>query len=314
MSEMVLKAEKSYAPHVALVAVQVFFGTATVLGKFALLAFPPYALVGFRVGGAALAFYVLQRFRGTLALDNRADYLKFAFFALFGVALNQLLFFKGLSLTTAVNTSLIAVTIPIFTILISTLAGGDSLSWRKIAGIVLAAAGVIYLINPTKASFGSETTQGDILIVLNSLCYAIYVAISKKLISRYGALKSIAWLFLYASLINVPMGLYALREVNLREVSASAWLFVAGLVLFPTIMAYFWNAWALSRVEPSVVAVYIYLQPLMGFLAAILFLGEHFSVRLLISALLVFAGVFLVTRRKIKHDERDLQDKLIETS
>jgi drug/metabolite transporter (DMT)-like permease len=303
MNEITLNAEKSYAPHVALFAVQVFFGTATVLGKFALLAFPPYALVGFRVGGAALAFYVLQRFRGTLALDNRQDYLKFAFFAFFGVALNQLLFFKGLSLTTAVNTSLIAVTIPIFTILISVLIGYDSLSWRKLAGIALAAAGVVYLINPTRASFGSETTQGDILIVLNSLCYAIYVAISKKLISHYGALKSIAWLFLFASLINVPMGLVALQTVNLSEVSLNSWLFVAGLVIFPTIMAYFWNAWALSRVEPSVVAVYIYLQPLMGFLAAILFLGEHFSVRLLISAILVFAGVFLVTIKNRKIGE-----------
>lgn len=297
MIENASTAEKPFAPHIALFSVQVFFGTATVLGKFALLAFPPYALVGFRVGGAALAFYVLQRFRGTLALDNRKDYLKFAFFALIGVALNQLLFFKGLSLTTAVNTSLIAVTIPIFTILISAALGNDSLSWQKLAGIVLAAIGVIYLINPSKASFGSQTTQGDILIVLNSLCYAIYVAISKKLISHYGALKSIAWLFLYASLINVPMGLFALKDVNLREVSLESWLFVAGLVIFPTIMAYFWNAWALSRVEPSVVAVYIYLQPLMGFLAAILFLGEHFSTRLLISAILVFAGVFLVTKK-----------------
>ncbi len=305
MSEIVLENEKSYAPHVALFAVQVFFGSATVMGKFALLAFPPFALVGFRVGGAALAFYILQRFRGSLALDNRRDYLRFALFALIGVALNQLLFFKGLSLTTAVNTSLIAVTIPIFTILISVLIGNDSLSWRKSTGIVLAAIGVVYLINPTRASFGSETTQGDILIVLNSLCYAIYVAISKKLISHYGALKSIAWLFLYACLINVPMGLFALKEVNLAAVSLNSWLFVAGLVIFPTIMAYFWNAWALSRVEPSTVAVYIYLQPLMGFLAAILFLGENFSMRLLISAILVFAGVFLVTSKKRRRGEEE---------
>lgn len=294
-----IPAESNYAPHVALLAVQVFFGTATVLGKFALLAFPPFALVGFRVGGAALAFYFLQRFRGSsLALDCRRDYLHFAFFAFFGVALNQLLFFKGLSLTTAVNTSLIAVTIPIFTILISVLAGADYLSWRKVSGIILAAAGVIYLINPQKASFGSETTQGDILIVLNSLSYAVYVAVSKRLISHYGALKSIAWLFLFASLINVPIGLAALQSVDISGVDPSAWLFVAGLVIFPTILAYYFNAWALARVEPSTVAVYIYLQPLMGFLAAVFFLGEHFSVRLLISAILVFAGVFLVTRKR----------------
>ncbi|HEY8560024.1 MAG TPA: DMT family transporter [Pyrinomonadaceae bacterium] len=297
MNEIESDARRSYAPHVALFAVQVFFGSATVLGKFALLAFPPDALVGFRVGGAALAFYLLQRWRGSLALDSGRDYWRFALFAFFGVALNQLLFFKGLSLTTAVNTALIAVTIPIFTILIGVLLGSDSLSWRKFAGITLAAAGVVYLINPAGASFGSETTRGDILIVLNSLCYAAYVATSKKLIRQYGALKSIAWLFLFASLVNVPMGLFALRGVDLGAVSFNSWLFVAGLVVFPTIMAYFWNAWALARVEPSIVAVYIYLQPLIGFLAAILFLGEHFSVRLLISAILVFAGVFLVTKK-----------------
>jgi len=298
MQETTAEHENSIAPHIALFAVQVFFGTATVLGKFALLAFPPNALVGFRVGGAALAFFILQRFRGNLALDNREDYFKFAFFSLFGISLNQLLFFKGLSLTTAVNTSLIAVTIPIFTILISAFLRHDTLSWRKIAGIVLAAFGVIYLINPTKASFGSQTTQGDILIVLNSFCYALYVAVSKRLISHYGALKSITWLFLFGSIINIPMGVYSMREVSPAEISLQSWLFVAGLVLFPTILSYFWNAWALSRVEPSIVAVYIYLQPLMGFLAAILFLGEHFSLRLLISAILVFAGVFLVTRRR----------------
>jgi drug/metabolite transporter (DMT)-like permease len=296
MSEIVIQTEKSIAPHVALFAVQVFFGSATVLGKFALLAFPPFALVGFRVGGAALAFYFLQRFRGTLTLENRKDYLHFAVFAFFGVTLNQLLFFKGLSLTTAVNTALIAVTIPIFTILISVIIGADFLSRRKVCGIILAAFGVIFLVNPINASFGSQTTQGDILIVLNSLCYAIYVSISKRLISKYGALKSIAWLFMFASLINVPIGLVSLQTVDLSQISWNSWLFVAGLVIFPTIMAYFWNAWALALVEPSIVAVYIYLQPLMGFLAAILFLGEHFSVRLLISAIFVFAGVFLVTR------------------
>lgn len=216
MDESVLETERSIAPHIALFAVQVFFGSATVLGKFALLAFPPFALVGFRVGGAALAFYLLQRLRGNMALDSRGDYLRFAVFALIGVALNQLFFFKGLSLTTAVNTSLIAVTIPIFTILISSLTGSDKLSWRKTAGIALAACGVVYLINPSQASFGSQTTQGDILIVLNSLCYAIYMAISKRLISHYGALKSIAWLFVYASLINVQSVSFRYRRLIRR--------------------------------------------------------------------------------------------------
>ena len=292
------KEEKNFAPHIALVAVQLMFGSAPVLGKAALLTFPSYAIVGFRVAGAALAFYVLQRFRGDLHLDKRVHYLYFAVFSLFGVVCNQLLFFKGLSLTTATNTSLLAVMIPVFAFAVSALIGTDKLTWRKILGIVIAAFGVIYLIDPAKASFSSATTQGDILVILNSLSYAIYVAISKKLITYYGALKSIAWMFLFASIINVPIGLISLSSVNLSEVSFEAWLAVSAIVLFPTILAYYWNAWALSKVAPSIVAVYIYLQPLIGTFLAIFILGEEWKPRIFPAMAMIFAGVYLVTRRR----------------
>lgn len=289
--------QNSFAPHIALFAVQVFFGTSTVLGKFALLAFPPNALVGFRIAGAALFFYCLQRFRGGLSLDKRVDYLKFAGFAVVGISLNQLLFFQGLSMTTAVNTALIAVTIPIFTIVLSAVFREDSLTFKRIAGIVVAAVGVVYLIDPARANFGAGNTLGDLMIVANSFCYALYMAMAKRTIGHYGALKSIAWLFIFASFINIPVGLYALRTVDVGAVSWESWAYVVGLITFPTILAYFWNAWALSKASPSIVAVYIYLQPVFGFLGAVMFLGEHFSFRVLVSAVLVFAGVFLVTRR-----------------
>ncbi len=304
--ENIAIAEKNYEPHLALLAVQLFFGSAAVLGKAALQTFPAFAIVGFRVGGAALAFYFLQRFRGTLRLDKKIHYLYFAVFSCFGVIFNQLCFFKGLSLTTATNTSLLAVMIPVFAFVISALIGNDRITGRKMLGIVIAACGVIYLINPMNASFSSATTQGDILIILNSLFYAIYVAISKKLISHYGALKSIAWLFLFASIVNVPIGLYSLSAVNLSEVSPWAWLAIASIVLFPTILAYYWNAWALARVEPSVVAVYIYLQPLIGTFAAVFILGEAWKPRIFLATVLIFVGVYLVTRNR----QREVISKL----
>ncbi|CAN5304679.1 DMT family transporter [soil metagenome] len=288
----------NFAPHIALLAVQLMFGCAPVLGKAALQTFPSYSIVGFRVGGAALAFYFLQRFRGGLKLDKKIHYLYFAVFSFFGVIFNQLLFFKGLSLTTATNTSLLAVMIPVFAFAVSALIGNDKLTWRKIMGIIIAACGVIYLINPLKASFSSETTQGDVLIILNSLSYAIYVAVSKKIISHYGALKSIAWVFIFAFFINVPIGLYFLQSVNLSEVTISAWLAVGAIVLFPTILAYYWNTWALARVEPSIVAVYIYLQPLIGTLLAIFILGEEWKPRIFLAMAMIFTGVYFVTRKR----------------
>jgi drug/metabolite transporter (DMT)-like permease len=288
------------APHIALIAVQILFGTSTALGKFALQTFPPVAIVGFRIGGAALAFTILQRMRGSLTLDSRADYLRFALFSVFGISLNQLLFFSGLHMTSAVNTSLIAVTIPIFTILVSWSAGNDRLTALKWTGIAFAGAGVVYLIEPWKT--GLSMNIGDILIVINSLFYAVYVGFSKKLISRYGALKSIAWLFIFGSVVAVPLGSWSLASVELAGVSAESWVSVAGLVLFPTILAYYWNAWALARVQPSMVAVYVYLQPLIGFASAVVFLGERFTIHVLVAAVMVFTGVFLVTRRRPESD------------
>ncbi len=296
----------SFAPHIALFVVQLMFGSAPILGKFALAAFPPFAIVGFRVAGAAAAFYFLQNLRGNLRLEKRIHYLYFAAFSCFGVICNQLLFFKGLSLTTATNTSLLAVMIPVFAILISVLIGNDKLSWQKILGVILAAGGVVYLIDPRNASFSSATTQGDILVILNSMSYAIYVGISKKLITYYGALKSIAWVFLFASLINVPVGLISLQTVELSQVSLFSWLALAAIVLFPTILAYYWNTWALARVEPSVVAVYIYLQPLIGTFLAVFVLGEDWKPRFFLAMALIFTGVFLVTRKR----KREIISKL----
>ena len=298
MEVSAVKTEKDYAPHVALFAVQIFFGSAAILGKLALVAFPPFAIVGFRVAGAASSFVLLQKLGGNLKLDKRSHYWQFALFACFGVIFNQLLFFKGLSLTTATNTSLLAVMIPVFAILVSVVIGNDRLTGLKVIGTITAGGGVIYLIDPQNASFSSATTQGDLLIILNSMSYATYVAVSKKLITHYGALKSIAWLFLFASIVNVPVGLYSLSTVDVAQVNSGAWLALAAIVIFPTILAYYWNAWALARVEPSVVAVYIYLQPLIGTLLAIFVLGEAWKPRIFTAMALIFTGVFLVTRKR----------------
>lgn len=298
MEEIGVETEKSYAPHVALVMVQVLFGSSVILGKFALAAFPPFSIVGFRVAGAAGAFCILQKMRGTMRLERRSHYLYFFIFALLGVVCNQLLFFTGLSLTTATNTSLLAVMIAIFAILVSVIIGNDKLTRLKVIGTMTAAGGVIYLIDPANASFSSATTQGDLMIVLNSMFYATYVATSKRLVTHYGAMKSIAWVFLFGSIINVPLGIFALSSVDVAAIGWHSWFWLGTVVLFPTILAYYWNTWALARVEPSVVAVYTYLQPLIGTILAVAVLGEAWKPRIFLAMALIFTGVFMVTRRR----------------
>jgi drug/metabolite transporter (DMT)-like permease len=289
--------EKNYSPYLALLVVQLTFGSLPVIGKIVLKTIPSFALVGFRVGITALALYLVQRYRGNLRLEDKKDYRRFAVLSFFGVTLNQILFITGLSLTKASNTSLLAVTIPIFALSFSAFLGIERLGKIKVAGIITAAIGVILLIDPRSASFSSETTIGDILIIINSFSYGIYVSISKDIITRNGAIKSIAWVFIFSSVICVPLGLYSFSGVEIESISPILWLLMLHIAIVATLTPYLLNAWALARVNPSTVAVFIYLQPLIGFFTAIVFLDEKLDFKAVAAALLIFAGLFLVTKK-----------------
>ena len=286
------------APHLALIAVQILFATWPVVGKIALRTLPAVSLVGFRVAGAALMLLFLARASGRLRKIKRADWPLLIVSSALGLILNQWLFVTGLSLTTAINSTLISTTIPISTLLVGIILGTDRSSWRRILGILIAAAGVLFLIGRGRSEFSAATRTGDLLIVANSLCYGAYIAVSKDLVKRYNALTVITWIFIVGSIATIPAGIVSFTAVPLRSIPAGVWLAVAYVIVMPTAVAYFLNAWALARVPPSTVAVYIYLQPLFAFVLAPLVLGESLGARAILSSLMIFAGVIVVTRRR----------------
>ncbi len=294
--------ESNLSPYLALISVQAFFGSLPVIGKIVLGAIPSFALVGFRVGITALILFIFQLFRKRIWLQHRGDYWRLALLSLFGVTINQLLFIGGLSLTKASNTSLLAVTIPIFTLAVSAIVGTEKLRVIKVVGIVLAALGVIFLIDPRNASFSSQTTLGDILIILNSLSYGIYVATSKKTITRNGAFRSMMWIFIFASVICVPLGAVSISTIDIGAVNPLIWMLVLYIAIVATAAPYLANAWALSKVSASTVAVFIYLQPIIGFVLAVIFLDEKIDLKFGVAAILVFTGVFLTIRKSPQID------------
>lgn len=294
--------EGNGGPVAALLGVQALFGSLPVIAKLVLVVLPAVSLVGFRVGITAVVLFAVQRYRGRVWLANKADYPKLFVLSIFGVVFNQLLFVGGLSLTKAANTSLLAVTIPIFTLIVGSIVGSERLRAAKIAGIALAAIGVILLIDPRAASFSSQTTTGDLMIIVNSLSYGIYVATSKDVITRNGAFRSMMWVFLFASIICVPLGLVSLSSVDAAAIGGGIWLLVLYIAVGATAAPYLLNAWALARVSPTTVAVFVYLQPLIGFVLAVIFLGEAIDFRFIIAAALVFSGVFLTTRKVRSED------------
>ena len=285
-----------FKPHLALITVQILFGIWPIFGKIVLRSMSSTSLVALRLAGAAVLFAVLQRRFTPLLRMPLKDIVLLTACSLLGIVGNQFLFVKGLSLTTVINVEILSTTIPVYALATSILLGYERGSRKTLIGVLLSAAGVLYLVNPLNANLSGSTTLGNVLILTNSFLYALYLVISKSLIERYGALNVVTWIFMVGSLITVPVGIYSLQRENLAAISATTWVAVAFIIIFPTVVAYYLNAWALTRVPPSLVAIYIYLQPLIAFGFAPLLLGESWNWRTIVAAVMIFGGVALVTR------------------
>jgi drug/metabolite transporter (DMT)-like permease len=301
-----VKSKSALAPHLALVTVQILFATWPIVGKIALRTVPAVALVGFRALGASLALMAVAGMSGKLQRIKIENWPLLILSSILGLVLNQILFTKGLSLTTAINSTLLSTTIPVFTLLVGVILRTDRATMRRLLGIALAAAGVLYLVGPGRADFSADTRTGDLLIVANSLCYGAYIAVSKDLVRRYNSLAVIAWIFVVGCIITFPAAAISLGTISVSSISWQVWLEILYIVLLPTAGAYYLNAWALARVPPSTVAIYIYLQPLIAFVLAPLVLREPLSSRAIIASLLIFCGVLVDTRRKLKEPARDI--------
>ena len=279
--------------HLAMIAVQFFFASMTIVAKFVLPSISPAGIVFFRVTGAALAFGLFQRACVREQVSDRRDLATFAGLALLGVVINQLLFLEGVKRTTAINTNILVTTMPAFTLAIALALGRERATWPKIGGIVLAAIGAVYLIGPDRIRLDPTTTLGNALVACNTASYGAYLVLSKKMLERYHPVTVVTHVFLFGAVIVTPIGLVALRDVNLTAVPPRALLGLAYIVICASLLAYYLSIWALQRTTSSLVAMYVYLQPVMTIIGAPLILGEHLTIRSAIAAVVIFAGLAL---------------------
>jgi drug/metabolite transporter (DMT)-like permease len=281
--------------HLAMVAVQFFFASLTVVAKFVLPSISPAGIVFFRVTGAAVAFGVLHRFLVRERVTDRRDLATLVGLAMLGVVMNQLLFLEGVKRTTAINTNILVTTVPAFTLAIALLLGRERATWPKIAGIILAAVGALYLIGPDRIRLDPTTAFKNALVACNTASYGAYLVLSKRMLERYHPLTVVTHVFLFGAVIVTPIGLVALRHVDLTEVPSRALIGLGYIVLCSSVFAYYLSIWALQHTSSSLVAMYVYLQPVMTVAAAPVILGERLTFRAGVAALVIFGGLALAT-------------------
>jgi len=286
--------------HLALLAVQLMFGSFPAVGKilYGYGHLTPLGITAARTGGGTLAFWAVIALSGRYQPLARPGHLgKLALFGLLGVAVNQVLFLWGLDYTTALNASVLVTTIPIFTALLVILLGHERARRRQLVGIVLAFIGVGVVAEIESFDLTSRTFLGNVMVVMNALSFSLFLVLSRPLLKIYSPLTVTAWVFVFGSLFTWPIGAGPLAGAA-PLLSAAEWGLLIYIIAVPTVIAYFLNSWSLKRAPASVVAVYIYLQPVTAGLMSCLLLGEVLTLRLLFGALAIFLGIFLASRAR----------------
>ena len=221
--------------------------------------------------------------------------------ALFGVAVNQAFFIYGLSITKPINSAIIMVSNPIAVMLFTIIVFKERLTIFKISGLALGIIGALTLLL-FKGSFslGSETIVGDLMTLVNSLSWAIFVVMAKPYMIKYQTITVMKWIFLFGFIYILPFGLPDLLEVQWTQLSSRMIFAMCFVVIATTFLAYLLNTYALKALSSSVVSMYIYFQPFLATLIAVYLGKDTITPIKIISALCIIFGVFLVSKKSYK--------------
>ena len=258
----------------------------------------PYGLVLLRVITASVLFFLCSFFFPKEKIDSK-DYLRIFAATAFGMCLNMVFFIKGLSLSTPINSSVIITIMPIIVLLLSAIFLKERITSLKITGIVFGFLGALTLVlyGNSFIKNAPNIPLGNAMMLINAFSYGAYLVIIKPITKKYHVITLMKWMFPLGVLMNLPFGL--------NELTAVAWsglpwegIWRIGFVLFfTTFFAYLLNMYALREVPPSTIGVLTYVQPIIAILYASFTGNDQLDGVKSLATLLVFVGVYLVTKR-----------------
>ncbi|MDG2138658.1 MAG: DMT family transporter [Flavobacteriales bacterium] len=255
----------------------------------------PSGFILLRVTGGVILFFITYVLFIRESVEKK-DLIRLALCGLFGVAINQLFFFEGLNLTTPINAAIIMTVNPVLVIIISALLIGERITMRKIFGIVFGIVGASTLIlNSGDISLDNNFFLGNILVFINATSYAIYLVLVKTLMTKYNPLTVMLFVFTFGLLFVAPFGYQDLLSIDIVTFTNDIYLKVAFVVICTTFLAYLFNAFALKFLNPSVVSIYVYLQPVLASIIAVSFSSDSIDFIKIVSSIFIFIAVFLVS-------------------
>lgn len=298
-----MKSNKKYPGHLALLAANVFFGLNMVISKDLMNGVvSPTGLNALRFLAGALAFWILSLFLKPEKVAGK-DLLILLVGAVGGLMLNQTLFVEGLSRTSSVNASVISTTLPMVTMFVSALILKEPISFVKMLGVLVGGSGAVYLVLSSSQGAGSGGNLiGDLLSFGSTVAFSLFLVLTKPITQKYSAVTVMKWLFLFAGMVVIPFSIKDIRAVDYTDMDIKDGLSLAYTLVLATIVPYLILPIGQKRLRPTTQSMYNYILPIVTFVVAVLAGTNVLTVPKCLATLLVFAGVFIVTRSKSRAD------------
>jgi len=292
---------KKLNAHIAIIVANLFFGLNNPISRSLMPEIiDPIALTYFRLVGGAILFWASIVFVKYEKVPFK-DIILLFFAAFFSLSVNQIPFYYGLSKTSPIDASIVVSTLPIVSMLLAALIIKEPITFKKALGVIVGASGALFLILSEDISkVGSGNLVGNLIVFCAVISFALYLNLFKKLISRYSPFTIMRWMFLFAAIQTYPFCHSYIEAVNPLIFNGSVMLRVAYIIIFATFISYILLGAAQKNLLPTTLSMYNYTQPIIASLATIAMGLDAFGYDQLISIILVFVGVYIVTQSKTR--------------
>lgn len=258
----------------------------------------PYGMNVIRVGVSVILFWLLFLLNPVKKTIAKEDMPRFVWCALTGIAINQMLFLKGLSLTYSIHAVLLMLTTPILITIIAAWLLKERVTVYKIVGLALGISGAVLLIASGKnTGMGGNVLLGDLLVLINAISYTVYFILVKPLMLKYNPVQVIRVIFTIGFLMVLPFGWNQFTAIHWASFGTPAYTCLGLIVIGGTFLAYLFNVYGIKILGASMAGAYIYSQPFFAAIIAMVFLGEKLELYKIIAAILIFTGVYLCNKK-----------------
>jgi drug/metabolite transporter (DMT)-like permease len=285
--------------HLALIAANLIYGLNFSVAKSVMPDFiRPLALVSIRSVITALLFYITSLFLPKEKVEKR-DLLYIFGCSFLGVVINQVLFLKGLEMTTPINSSIILAINPVAVFVFAAIILKEKISIIRGGGLAVGLAGIMLLIlHEGRPDLSSTTFIGNIFTLINTLSWALFTVVIKRMLEKYTPVTVMKWVFFFGMFTNIPLGYSQLTTTDWYAITPSAWIAIGFVVVCATYLGYLLLLYSLRRLSPTIVSSYTYSQPVIAAIVATMIGQDSIKLVDFASAILIFAGVFMVSRQQ----------------